>query len=85
MARKLRSLLLMGMVAFSGGCTLCCAPFDYEYSAYGGRWERGDRCNGRVGSAFAPAEIVGSGDENLGEPPTDVATRPEAAGDTYYE
>lgn len=36
------------------GCSICQSPEDYTYNAFGGRWERADRCQGRVGSAFTP-------------------------------
>lgn len=42
--------------ASAAGCAMCCAPYDDAYNAYGGRWQRGDMYQGRVGSAFHPAE-----------------------------
>jgi hypothetical protein len=45
------------LLAASTGCAICSSPTDYDYGAYGGRWDRMDRCRGRVGSAFEPAEI----------------------------
>ena len=34
------------------GCAACCNPYDFNYPAFGGKWERVDRQQGRVGSAF---------------------------------
>ena len=52
-------LLLPGL---AGGCAICCAPFDCDYTYVGGRWVRLNPSSGRVGSAFdnagAPAEGV---------------------------
>lgn len=43
------------LMAFSTGCSMC-SNCDLEaYSAYGGRWQRTDRSQGRVGSVFHPA------------------------------
>jgi len=36
-----------------GGCTTCCTPYDYDYSAHGGRWQRVNPTHGRVGSSFS--------------------------------
>ena len=60
---------------------MCAGPFDADYSAEGGAWERHDPSHGRVGSAFSDAgarreqSLVpeGSGD--------DAEVNPEA----YYE
>jgi hypothetical protein len=42
-------------VMISSGCAMCCAPYDCNYPYIGGRWVRDNPCDGRVGSAFAPA------------------------------
>jgi hypothetical protein len=55
MNRSTWILMLLSLLTGSGGCAMCCAPDDYAYSAYGGRWQRHDMYHGRVGSAFAPA------------------------------
>ena len=39
----------------STGCRACCSPYDFDYPTFGGKWERLDRRNGRVGSAFYDA------------------------------
>ena len=49
--------------AAASGCAMCCSPYDDAYSAYGGKWQRADMYNGRVGSAFHPAQAgVGGGE-----------------------
>lgn len=53
--RTLFSSLLLIASAVSGGCAVCCSTDDYTYSTYGGKWERGDRTHGRVGSIFSGA------------------------------
>ena len=55
---KRQILLLVGCawVLLASGCAMCSSPFDYDYAAYGGKHDRVDRCRGRVGSAFEPAE-----------------------------
>ena len=83
--------LLLGlsglMLAASSGCAVCSSMFDYDYSAHGGRWDRGDRANGRVGSAFQPAEVrqpADGGPELIpsGKPLVDDAdSAAEGAGD----
>ena len=49
-----RRLACVGLLALSSGCAICQNCDDESYAAYGGAWERNDRCNGRVGSAFTP-------------------------------
>ena len=51
------SLALAGvcLLTASSGCSMCCAPFDTAFGAYGGAVERGDLHHGRVGSIFDPA------------------------------
>lgn len=45
-------LCLLALVA-SGGCSMCCGVFDYDYPTFGGRHERVDRQWGRVGSIYS--------------------------------
>lgn len=55
--------LAMGLafsIVSSLGCAQCCAPFDYDYGAYGGVNQRADMRFGRVGSPFSDG-TVGSG------------------------
>lgn len=51
------SLLLLALPVATG-CAMCCGVDDYNYAAYGGRRPRGDMSQGRVGSAFAPADAL---------------------------
>ena len=54
MTRITTTLLIVALLVTSG-CAICASPGDYEYAAYGGRWQRTDRTNGRVGSVLDPA------------------------------
>jgi len=67
-----RLILSVGCLALAAttGCAMCSSPFDYDYGAYGGRWDRIERCRGRVGSAFEPAEarLLPVGDSEALEP-----------------
>lgn len=62
--KRYSMLATLFLAASSVGCSVCCTPFDYAYPAYGGKWERTDRFNGRVGSAFEPAGPVPASDVN---------------------
>ena len=55
MARLAAGWLLLGLVAMSSGCAMCCAPFDCDYTYQGGAWVRHNPSSGRVGSAFDEA------------------------------
>lgn len=48
--RRIWGLLLL-LPALTG-CAMCQDIDDYNYSAYGGTWQRDDMSRGRVGSAF---------------------------------
>jgi hypothetical protein len=58
MVRNVGTLALTAaMVCILMGCTMCPEPpEDYAYGAYGGVIQRADMFNGRVGSAFSPAD-----------------------------
>ena len=46
-----RSLLLSGfamLLMTMTGCAMCAHPFDNDYGAFGGTWERADPSAGRV-------------------------------------
>jgi len=62
MRRLLTLLSLLGLLLASSGCAMCCAPYDYDYPAVGGRWVRHNPSSGRVGSAFdeagGPVEVA---------------------------
>ena len=64
MHRQLLSLGLLCLLPTCWGCAMCCGTDDYNYGAYGGRWQRHDLAHGRVGSLFAPAgyDTLGTGD-----------------------
>ncbi len=61
------------------GCAMCSGPFDADYSAEGGVWERHDPSHGRVGSAFSDAG--GRRDESVIPEGDEAEVSPEA----YYE
>jgi len=68
MLRLTTLMTLAAVCLFSSGCAMCCAPYDYDYNAFGGRWERHDMLYGRAGSAFAPASERGmAGGEGMFE------------------
>lgn len=74
-----RTLLLSGFalaLMTMTGCAMCAHPFDYDYGAFGGSWERADPANGRVGSAFhaAGARLVQTDEPT--EADTDSSTLP---------
>lgn len=48
--------VLAALLAVTSGCAIGSSSDDCTYSAYGGRWQRSDPCNGRVGSVFDPAD-----------------------------
>lgn len=64
---------LMGLIVIVGavsavGCSLCCAPNDYDYPTYGGKHQRVNPAYGRVGSVFSDPNASISGpaaDSNL--------------------
>ena len=71
---------LLSLVCSSLGCAMCCSPDDWNYGAYGGRWQRHDRSHGRVSSAFAEAGYDSLGDAIEAE----VIPEPERLpGDDY--
>lgn len=49
------SVVLLGVTMLLGGCAICASPDDGTYAAYGGAWERDDRCCGRAGSTLSSA------------------------------
>lgn len=77
MSNRIALLGVLSLVLASTGCAVCSSPFDYDYSAYGGTWDREERCRGRVGSAFDPAESrlvpIKPNAENDAEQPADDA------------
>jgi len=63
------------------GCAMCAGPFDAQYSAEGGSWERHDPSHGRVGSAFSDAGAPRAETADL----EGVPDAGEATDETYYE
>jgi hypothetical protein len=55
--RVAQLLVLAGVVPLFAGCTMCSSCDDYNYSAFGGAWQRTDMQHGRVGSAFTAAGV----------------------------
>ncbi len=50
------------------GCAMCCGPYDDHYNVYGGKFQRVDPAQGRVGSVLSDPAFMGSGpaaDSNL--------------------
>ena len=68
MKRLLLSMLLVGCLPIISGCAMCCGPFDYAYPTYGGKWERGDRFWGRVGSPLSGAGTAIDGEGEIIDP-----------------
>lgn len=54
--KSLSAALAVVLLPLAAGCSICQAPDDCNYAAYGGVAPRVDMRYGRVGSAFAPAE-----------------------------
>ena len=76
MFRRLYCIGLLSLVSSSLGCALCCSPYDYNYGAYGGRWQRQDMSSGRVGSAFAEAGYDSLGNMLDAQPAAEPEPRP---------
>lgn len=77
--------MIIGLLAFASGCSMCCGPFDYDYPTFGGKHLRADRSYGRVGSALSdPARTLTgpSADSNLTPPPEPVSIEPDDDEDT---
>lgn len=53
-------LVLLALLITNVGCNLCCPPYLDDYAAVGGKWNRSNPTDGRVGSAFT--------DPNMGAP-----------------
>lgn len=60
-ARRLSLSCLLAMIAIaSSGCSLCQPGYLCDYAGVGGKWQRTDPENGRVGSVFSdPNSVVG--------------------------
>ena len=93
-----RSILIMFVTTLSVGslgCSMCCGPFDYDYPVYGGKFERVDSSDGRVGSVFSDPNASSDGenpDSNLEAQPDGGDSRgveelppPKKALETFRE
>jgi hypothetical protein len=82
MSRLLGLPALLGLLLFSSGCAMCCAPYDYDYPFAGGRWVRHNPTSGRVGSAFdeagGPVDVMPAG-ATIEQVPTPAPTQPGRA------
>ncbi len=77
-------LALILAVACTGGCSMCCGPYDFDYPTFGGKHERVDRAYGRVGSIFSDpnAGYYGeSADSNLSKTPAERDRSPNSSPD----
>ena len=82
MTRQTAFQCLLAMILLPlTGCAMCAGPFDSQYSAEGGAWERHDPSHGRVGSAFSDAGAPREETADL----EGVPTEGKAADETYYE
>ena len=67
LATRLLSLIACTLLCMTAGCTTCCTPYDYDYPAYGGRWQRNDPTSGRVGSVFSNVSSQVVDEEDVGK------------------
>lgn len=82
-----RILLIALLPLVATGCSMCCGPYDYDYSTFGGLHQRVDPQHGRVGSVFSDpmAGFNGAGaDSNLKDPP-ELDARPSYGSETDGE
>ncbi|MCA9134938.1 MAG: hypothetical protein KDA45_17335 [Planctomycetales bacterium] len=55
-------LMGLGALMLVSGCSLCAPGFLDDYATVGGKWQRSDPTQGRVGSVFSdPGTTIGSG------------------------
>lgn len=59
--KRLFLISLVLIIPALTGCAMCCSPQDYHYTTYGGKWDRGDRTWGRVGSNLSGAGVGDGG------------------------
>lgn len=55
MNRNLLACVGVLLLVAASGCAMSDSSLDYNYGAYGGKWQRTDPCCGRVGSIIDPA------------------------------
>lgn len=60
--RLLSALLVVSGILGASGCSMCAPGFLDDYATVGGKWQRSDPTQGRVGSIFSEAgETVSNG------------------------
>lgn len=77
MKRMLRFCSGVALIVGLAGCAICQGPYDNTYSAYGGRWQRLDPANNRVGSVFADAGTRVSDDGTTADTATERDIYPD--------
>ncbi len=50
--------IMVWLLTYCSGCTLCCSPYDLDYAATGSKLTRMDRQNGRLGSPFSDPQYA---------------------------
>ena len=59
------AFLLVAVGSASSGCSLCAPGYLCDYAGVGGKWQRTDPENGRVGSIFSdPNSVVGASSQS---------------------
>lgn len=68
--KQLRVFAMVSFAAFSlTGCTMCAPGYLDDYATVGGKWQRHDPANGRVGSIFSdPGSSQSAGESVVMEP-----------------
>ena len=68
--RTVVAFLLVAVSSVSSGCSLCAPGYLCDYAGVGGKWQRTDPENGRVGSIFSdPNSVVGASAQVTNEEP----------------
>ncbi len=83
-------LSLVAILLLSTGCTLCAPGYLCDYAGVGGKWQRSDPENGRVGSIFSdPNSVVaashGSASHHPAEAASPIEIYPEALDQSILE
>lgn len=85
-------LLVLAVSSVTLGCSICPEGYMDDYATVGGKWQRSDPANGRVGSVFSDPGTVAA---SYGEPTTEyysnealdgeVIEGPVESGEVYYD
>lgn len=60
------AILLVAVGSVSSGCSLCAPGYLCDYAGVGGKWQRTDPENGRVGSILSdPNNVVGASAQSI--------------------